>query len=356
MRFEDSIEYGRGHFLKAGKISCPRGAAGQAVRGPSQQSRGAGCLSSIVYRRLSVTTRSAWHAAGRFLLFVVFTIVLIGCETTVDPFDDTDRFFSFYGYLDAEQDTQFVRVVALRDSVLPDTGPIDAEVTSTDMTTGEAIVWQDSVFSFSSFRDQTGHVFWTTKRPEIGHTYDLEVRRSDGVTSSATVTVPNPPPDPSIEIPPRVGLYIRRRVVWPEAFPAGEVLMIYHVKDTTSFFTSKEVVVPYTNTFVMNETTSEVIIDITSDYNEVYNAFNFERGTGPERIELLALEIHVAKANDAWTFIGSHLGYETLAFPGRFSNVEQGLGFWGAIVRSSFSWTITPEEVAFIGFTDGQVY
>ena len=296
----------------------------------------------------------------RRLRSIVFTILLafpilllLGCETAVDPFDETGRYFSFYGYLDAELDTQFVRVVALRDTITAPAGPIDAEVIVTDLNTNETTVWQDSVFNFSDFREQTGHVFWTVRRPEIGHSYEFTVRRSDEAASSATVTVPYPPADPVIEIPPRIGLYIKRRIVWPEAFPAAEVLMVYHVKDTASFFVTKEVIIPYTESFVMNEETSEVIIDLTSDYNDIYNAFGFPRGTVSERIELLGLEIHVAKASDAWTFVASHLSYETLAFPGRFSNVEFGLGFLGAVVRSSYFWTVTPEEVAMLGYRDG---
>jgi len=132
--------------------------------------------------------------------------------------------------------------------------------------------------------------------------------------------------------------------------------MIYHVQDTTGFFVRRRVVVPYADAFVTNEETSEIVIDLTGDYLDVYNAFTFVRGTGPGRIKLLGLEIQVTKASDNWTFIRSDLNDETLAFPGRFSSVTNGYGFLGALVRSSYSWTITPEEVVVLGYTDGQEY
>ena len=284
----------------------------------------------------------------------LFTIISLGCGTVVDPFVETDAYFSLYGYLDVDEDTQFVRVIAHRDSIVPSAGPIDAILTSTDRETGEVTIWQDTVLSLSSNQDETGHVFWTTRSPEIGHTYDIAVQRSDNMTSRAAVTVPNPPPDPSSDVPTQIENIIRRRLVWPEAFPVAEVSMVYHVQDTTSFFVKRRVVVPYTDDFVANENTSEVVIDLTDDYLDVYNAFAFVSGTGPGRIKLLGLEIQITRASDNWTFIRSDLDYETLAFPGRFSTVANGYGFIGALVRSSYHWTITPEEVAILGYTDGQ--
>ena len=119
-----------------------------------------------------------------------------GCAETFDPFQETDRYFSIYGYLDAAADTQFVAVAALRQVVTPDADPLDAAVALQNLETGETTRWRDSLFRFSN--GSVGHVFWSKEAVQPGGRYLFTVTRSDGASSSATVRMPAAFPDPDL--------------------------------------------------------------------------------------------------------------------------------------------------------------
>ena len=67
-------------------------------------------------------------------------------------------------------------------------GPIDAKVTSVNLTTGEAHTWIDREITYSD--SSVGHVFEAAFRAQYEERYRLIVRRSDGAESSAEVTIP----------------------------------------------------------------------------------------------------------------------------------------------------------------------
>ncbi len=119
-----------------------------------------------------------------------------GCAETFEPFQENERYFSIYGYLDAAADTQFVAVTALRRAVTPDTAPLDAVVALERLETGAAVQWRDSLFRFSNGSE--GHVFWSKEAVQPGGRYLFTVTRSDGATSSTTVRLPAPFPDPEL--------------------------------------------------------------------------------------------------------------------------------------------------------------
>lgn len=289
-----------------------------------------------------------------FLFLFMASLLQAGCETTFEPFDESDRYYSIYGYLDPDADTQFVRVIPLRDTILAGSGRIDATVMLTDAASGQAYAWQDSVFRFLTFRDATGNVFWSTVKPVSGRTYRFSVQRADGAASRVTVTVPRPPPVPTVEETSEFSASVRRRVRWPEAFNAAAVEMVYHVRDTVTG-ERQTVVVPYTDAFQKLDGVSEVVIDLTQDYAEVYQVFDFPPGTTAGRIALRGLEVRVVKASDDWSFVSSDIDVETLALPTAFSNVEHGFGFLGAVVRASYPWKLSPPDaVKDAGYTDEQ--
>ncbi len=119
-----------------------------------------------------------------------------GCTEAFDPFQENERHFSIYGYLNAAADTQFVAITALRKFVAPDAGPLDAAVTLEDLETGETTRWRDSLFRFSNGGE--GHVFWSKEAVQPGGRYLFTVTRSDGAASSTTVRMPTSFPDPDL--------------------------------------------------------------------------------------------------------------------------------------------------------------
>ncbi len=123
-------------------------------------------------------------------------LIFGGCTETFEPFQENERYFSIYGYLDAAADTQFVAVTPLRKLVSADAGAIDDAVMLENLETGETIRWRDSLFRFSN--GSVGHVFWSKERVEPGGRYLFTVTRSDGATTATTVRMPAPFPDPEL--------------------------------------------------------------------------------------------------------------------------------------------------------------
>ena len=120
------------------------------------------------------------------------TLLLSGCDTTeVDPFFSAERYYSIYGAFDMDFTVQHLRVIPIDTVVSAIDDSIDAEVTTTDLVTGQSWAWRDSLFSFDD--GSVGHVFSAPFRVQQGRTYRTEVVRSDGATTWAETRVPVQP-------------------------------------------------------------------------------------------------------------------------------------------------------------------
>jgi len=132
------------------------------------------------------------RSAGPALLMLIASA---SCDEPFQPFGEQTLIFSVYGYLDASADTQWVRVMPIRQSVLTSEEPLDAIVTLEKVGDGEVVLLRDSVFAFARVGVELGaptfvHNFWTTEDVEPGATYRLTVTRSDGASSMSTVPIP----------------------------------------------------------------------------------------------------------------------------------------------------------------------
>jgi hypothetical protein len=122
-----------------------------------------------------------------------------GCDASFEAFEETDLTYSVFGYLDANADRQFVRVEPVQDSAFAGSGgDVEARVTSTNLATGETVVWQDSTFRLGA-NDVPVHNFTTTADLEPGATYRFRVEREGGEAAS-TAEVTLPPAFPPFEL------------------------------------------------------------------------------------------------------------------------------------------------------------
>jgi hypothetical protein len=134
---------------------------------------------------------SRWYVTP--LLAVVS---VLGCEQAFQPIQPSDDvLFSIYGYLDASADTQWIRVMPIREGVETSTASLEASVRLEHAETGRAIPLSDSLFAFPAeyvddSLDRYARIFWTTETIEPGATYQFTVTRSDGASSSVTARVP----------------------------------------------------------------------------------------------------------------------------------------------------------------------
>ncbi|MEX1212998.1 MAG: hypothetical protein WEA36_09150 [Balneolaceae bacterium] len=137
-------------------------------------------------------------------LHVLLSLLLIvvlwsGCDTAIDPIRNSDDryIYSIHGLLDASADTQWVRIMPFRESFRPDGTPIDATVTLEHLDSGDQFVWSDSLFQFGTLQAWN---FWTDEPLIPGDSYRLTAQRSDGKSSSATLSIPETVPRPLVEL------------------------------------------------------------------------------------------------------------------------------------------------------------
>lgn len=67
-------------------------------------------------------------AFNRPPVLIIATLLLAGCEKPFEPLSRGEFAFSLYGPLDSAADTQWVRVMPIRESVEAPAGPFEAVV------------------------------------------------------------------------------------------------------------------------------------------------------------------------------------------------------------------------------------
>jgi hypothetical protein len=143
--------------------------------------------------------REPGHHLRRFLPRPVLATLLAlvaaaGCEYPFEPFQESEgAVFSMFGYLNLKADTQWVRVMPVRQNLLLEPEPIDAVVTLQHEASGRTVTLNDSLFSFPDPQlDGVAYAynFWTTEPIEPGETYLLRAVRSDGAATTATIVMP----------------------------------------------------------------------------------------------------------------------------------------------------------------------
>lgn len=119
---------------------------------------------------------------------VLAALLLVGCDTTLEPFAENNGAYSVRGVLTLTQDEHYIRVKDLNQPVTQDTArTLDATVTLENLTTGLTETLEDSVVLFEGVAT---HNFRVDQSIEPSADYRLTVERSDGVTTQATATTP----------------------------------------------------------------------------------------------------------------------------------------------------------------------
>jgi len=128
--------------------------------------------------------------------FLLAAVLVTACDDEFTPLAPTDLQFSVFGYLDANADTQWVRVAPIRPLILTSPDGFSATVTLEHLGTGQVIVLRDSVFRFTDATDPDGsegvyaHNFWTTEPIEPGATYRFVAQREGEQRAEAIIEIP----------------------------------------------------------------------------------------------------------------------------------------------------------------------
>ncbi|MEX2601756.1 MAG: hypothetical protein WD355_08920 [Balneolaceae bacterium] len=276
------------------------------------------------------------------IFFVLFTT---GCNESFEPWQENDRYhFSIYGYLDASADTQWVRVMPVREDLLYEPGPIDAVVTLEHLESGETVVMNDSLLSYA--HGTYAWNFWTTMNIQPEQTYRLTAERSDGKTSSAEATLPADFPTPYIQIeyadfrrtPVTTTIFIENvdRLVDAQTvyrtYDNSAILTVPHLKDT--------VYIDFSNEY-------RIIMETLEDRNllEVYFPVPFrlpisQLGEISDGIFLVGdfhKQIFLAAGGPDYHHFPS-FDPKIEALPEGLSNVENGVGYLAGVVSKTIPY------------------
>lgn len=279
------------------------------------------------------------RTTGRYWLFAsLLTLgVTAGCDNSVEPFIESDRYFTIFGYLDTAADTQFVRVTPFRRDIGGSGDPqIDAMVTSTELESGVVQEWRDSVITFDD--GSIGHVFYAQFRPLPGRTYRFDVQSSDGNAAWAETIVP-PVEDVEVTLPPAFATPpLSHLVTWRDIEAAPfRVEVWYRFSEFPPTEPFKEFVVTYDDIGSrVNETDWQVRVNLSRDIEEIRPRL---RPGSP----LLGVGMRLTMSDDAWRPPGGTFNPDILVQPGTFSNVEHGFGFFGSVNQYTVEWVLDPE-------------
>jgi len=257
----------------------------------------------------------------RALLFAAFLLpVTIGCENSFAPLEDNDRYnYSIYGTLDLYADTQWVRVMPVIETLIPDdsTDP-GVEVTLTRASTGDTSLLNDSLFVFGAGAAYVRN-YWTTMPLFPNEEYILQAEGPDGRTSSSRVTVPSSLPLPLVE-------YSQEdetgQVTGTSDDPLVVVETIYYVQEITEVGLGPEEMVRFSQLekLIFNRARDEYRLQVNDRL-----ALARELNLGEDEFVVNRRELLIVTGSEDWPDL-SDLTELEIVLPEVVSNVENGTG------------------------------
>lgn len=300
-------------------------------------------------------------ALARYLFFLL-TLPLFSfsaCDSAfIDPFDNDDRFFTVYGYLDQTTNfqpgaTHAVRVIPVtrRAERIEDPSDaqasIDARVFSIDTMTGQEIEWRHSLDQLDN--GNYGHIFRSSFSVVSGRTYRLEVRRSDGIVTSAETTVPS-----FSGVVARRPLPVRSEndrqvlqdILLPGLAAIWDITVIYRLRAPDCFTANTSIHrLPYGNSAVFTSEGWRLTTQVSDDKEVAAN----QRGGPSPFLCSMGVEVRALDAEWPAPSAGEQLSAQT--FADQPSNVENGYGFWGAVGLLQSEWQISDSLAVYLGQT-----
>jgi hypothetical protein len=256
--------------------------------------------------------------------FLLLTFVLSACEESFQPVQENEEyFFSINGVLDASVDTQWVRVMPVRESLMFESGLEAPEVTLRHVQSGQSVAMHDSVFQYSG--ERYAFNFWTTMPIKSEQTYSLTVKDNQGRISTAEATLPKDFPLPRFS----THEFELDILLISDVEKLADVQVIYRIKNdrTGGVFESA---FPYIQSNTFNPPSQYRIgidpIATEATIRETYCG-----------ITVIERNLFVASGGPDWPDFIS-LDRYAIALPDGVSNIENGVGFFGGIVSKTFPY------------------
>lgn len=251
-------------------------------------------------------------------------LFVITCEP-FEPLQENKRhFFSVNGYLDASADTQWVRVMPVRESLGMDTDLPVPVVTLQHMESGERMVMRDSLFQFRGNR--YAYNFWTEMQVYPMHTYRLTVAGADGRTSSAEATLPEDFPPPQFRAPEFDADILEIR----EVEKLADTRVTYRIRHIQSGEVFEWVFPQLQNSRFIPPATYRVAIHAGAMQAKIEESYC--------GIVIIERNVLVAAGGPDWPDFVSLDKYTVTLPDGDYSNIENGVGFFGGIISKTFPY------------------
>ena len=281
--------------------------------------------------------RRYYFCAAALLLI----LSLAGCEEDVAGPTEVDEPFSMYGVFNPRLPMQTVLVGSVEDLLFPETREaLDAVVTSTDLGSGKAYVWRDSVAANAT--GQLDHIYWADFTPGYGSRHRMEVVRSDGERSVVNVEVPGEVRVENYDSSTR-DLYVRVLGLDDISFVLPRIETVYDVSfyhkdnpDTVCNTPRKQYTISHQGIEEKIDKGWEFTVDLNIFY-ETMRSYYYEdhyeewmlefENPAQDGLALLGLRLEVTIGNSDWDPPGADLSDERVrVYPGTLSNVENGYG------------------------------
>lgn len=285
-------------------------------------------------------------------LILALLILATGCEDSVSPSVGEERPFTIFGYLDPSTSTQLIRVIPIVENInAVDQVEIDAQVRTIHEESGNTIVWQQVPTQFSDSTE--GIIYSANFTPEYEATYRLEVESSSGEMATAQTTVPKQVNITMLTTSTlfRPGIFIEGDL--PNLVQVG--ILYDSVALQPSISGQSDVDVPVLVSYRGEEDRSdggwEIRANLRDDFEVVRQAMNDVCLTTPF-ITVRSALLQAFVGDETWVPPGDAPEFERqlLVQPGTFSNIENGLGFWGSGYNIEFSLRLASSTLTQIGY------
>lgn len=293
---------------------------------------------------------------NRWLLFLVLASVAAGCsgDTFIDPFDNDQRYFTLYGYLDELTQQHQLRVIPIQrtadDIVIPsEEQTLNATVRTIDLATGQEYAWQ---YRLEPLADNTfAHVFESSFPIRQERTYRLEIERSDGVVTWAETTVPSTRTFPTVErsaVVDENGV-ISQEVIVPGASRPWGINVVYYLAE--DLCNHPAVKVPYERVATrVGEGQWGFTINLSDDSPGVQSRGINDFFCNPDFLPLRFMGIEYRQLDAQWDLNADVLDPADFTQPDAQSNVVNGYGFFGSMAYYIDRFDVTQELSDQLGF------
>ena len=268
-------------------------------------------------------------------------LAMAGCDSTeIDPFENDQKYFTIYGFLDELSQNHSVRVIPVTrfpkqiTSPLDDDAQIDAQVYSTDLETGRKIRWNHELRRLED--GNYGHIFSANFIVRPGRTYRLEVIRADSMITSAETTIPRfAVPEPIPAERPFPFLYnmddgLTSEIELPGIASPWDIILTYDLERS-------DFRLPYGRVGHRTEDGNwKFTIDTALDAARIRDMAGLTPADSLPRFFALVLQVRVLDAN--WDPPQGVFDPEILAQPGVLSNVKNGFCTWGGVGLYDYVW------------------